>query len=234
MHNVSATWRRIFENDAHRTEVKLSIAGTEYGEGDIVRRSLNIYGGAFGMFGIGSCCARQLDVVLVPKGEIPRQAKIEVFCRLALGSEASEWIPKGVFFFSTRQTDRETGTLRVHAYDAMLKAEETWLDASYDAENWPMPAATAVADICERMGVALDSRTTLDARFPVPYPADEEGDMTMREVLGRIAAANAGNFVITDEGKLLLLPLNGMPEATHYLIDSGGSAIVFGETRILV
>ena len=26
--------------------------------------------------------------------------------RLRLGEQASEWIPKGVFFFSTRKTDR--------------------------------------------------------------------------------------------------------------------------------
>ena len=154
--------------------------------------------------------------------------------RLVLGEQVSEWIPKGVFFFSTRKTDRITGVLSVHGYDAMLKAEETWLDSSYDAETWPMPAATAVADIAARMGVAVDSRTVLDAAFPVQYPVDDEGDMTMREALGRIAVANAGNWIITDEGKLLLVGLNSMPEETNYLVTETGSAITFGGVRILV
>ena len=151
-----------------------------------------------------------------------------------LGEQASEWIPKGVFFFSTRKTDRVTGVLGVHGYDAMLKAEETWLDSSYDTETWPMPAATAVADIAARMGVAVDSRTVLNAAFPVQYPVDDEGDMTMREALSRIAVANAGNWIITDEGKLLLVGLNSMPKETNYLVTETGSAITFGGVRILV
>lgn len=154
--------------------------------------------------------------------------------RLRLGEQVSEWIPKGVFFFSTRKTDRITGVLSVHGYDAMLKAEETWLDSSYDAKTWPMPAATAVADIAARMGVEVDSRTVLDEAFPMQYPADDKGDMTMRETLGRIAVANAGNWTITDEGKLLLVGLNSMPAETHYLITESGSAITFGGVRILV
>ena len=116
----------------------------------------------------------------------------------------------------------------------MLKAEETWLDSSYDAKTWPMPAATAVADIAARMGVEVDSRTVLDAAFPMQYPADDKGDMTMREALGRIAVANAGNWTITDEGKLLLVGLNSMPAETNYLITESGSAITFGGMRILV
>jgi hypothetical protein len=122
----------------------------------------------------------------------------------------------------------------MHKYDAMLKAKETWLDSSYDAKTWPMPAATAVNDIAARMGMAVDSRTVLDATFPVKYPVDDEGDMTMREALGRIAVANAGNWIITNEGKLLLVGLNSMPAETHYLITESGSVITFGGVRILV
>ena len=97
-----------------------------------------------------------------------------------------------------------------------------------------MPAATAVADIAARMGVAVDSRTVLDASFPMQYPVDDDGDMTMREALGRIAVANAGNWIITDEGKLLLVGLNSMPKETNYLVTENGSAITFGGVRILV
>lgn len=234
MHTVSDLWQQMLADPAHAVEAKLKIAGAEYGEDQIVRKSLMVYGGLYSTFGIGNCCARQIEFEIYPQGTIPRQAKIEVYMRLRLGEQVSEWIPKGVFFFSTRKTDRITGVLSVHGYDAMLKAEETWLDSSYDAKTWPMPAETAVADIAARMGVAVDSRTVLDAAFPMQYPVDDKGDMTMREALGRIAVANAGNWTITDEGKLLLVGLNSMPAETHYLITETGSAITFGGVRILV
>lgn len=234
MHTVSNLWQQMLADPAHAVEAKLKIAGVEYGEDQIVRKSLMVYGGLYSTFGIGNCCARQIEFEIYPQGTIPRQAKIEVYMRLRLGEQVSEWIPKGVFFFSTRKTDRITGVLSVHGYDAMLKAEETWLDSSYDAKTWPMPAETAVADIAARMGVAVDSRTVLDAAFPMQYPVDDKGDMTMREALGRIAIANAGNWTITDEGKLLLVGLNSMPAETHYLITETGSAITFGGVRILV
>lgn len=234
MHTASNLWQQMLADPAHAVEAKLKIAGVEYGEDQIVRKSLMVYGGLYSTFGIGNCCARQIDFEIYPQGDIPRQARIEVYVRLVLGEQVSEWIPKGVFFFATRKTDRKTGVLSVHGYDAMLKAEQTWLDSSYDAETWPMPASTAVEDIAARMGVAVDSRTVLDAAFPVQYPVDDEGDMTMREALSRIAVANAGNWTITDEGKLLLVGLNSMPAETHYLITEGGSAITFGGVRILV
>lgn len=234
MHTVSDLWQQMLADPAHAVEAKLKIAGVEYGEDKIVRKSLMVYGGLYSTFGIGNCCARQIEFEIYPQGTIPRQAQIEVYMRLRLGEQVSEWIPKGVFFFSTRKTDRVTGVLSVHGYDAMLKAEETWLDSSYDSKTWPMPAATAVADIAARMGVAVDSRTVLDAAFPVQYPVDDKGDMTMREALGRIAVANAGNWTITDEGKLLLVGLNSMPAETHYLITETGKAITFGGVRILV
>lgn len=211
MHTVSDLWRQILADPAHAVEAKLKIAGVEYGEDQIVYKSLTVYGGLYSTFGIGNCCARQIDFEIYPQGDIPRRAKIEVYMRLRLGEQVSEWIPKGVFFFATRKTDRKTSVLSVHGYDAMLKAEETWLDSSYDAKTWPMPAATAVADIAARMGVAVDSRTVLDAAFPVQYPVDGEGDMTMREVLGRIAVANTGNWIMSDDGKLLLVGLNSIP-----------------------
>lgn len=234
MHSVSDLYLTLLADKNHRVETKLSIAGVEYSQADIVKDSLRVYGGLYSTFGIGNCSARQIEFEIMPKGDIQRQAEIKVYARLMSGEQGSEWIPKGVFYFATRKTDRKTGVLSVHGYDAMLKAEETWLDSSYDAETWPMPVWTAVNDIAARMGVAVDSRTQLNAAFPVQYPVDSDGDMTMREALGRIAVANAGNWIITDEGKLLLVGLNSMPKETNHLVTETGSAITFGGVRILV
>ena len=64
------------------------------------------------------------------------------------------------------------------------------------------------------------------------YPVDENGDMTMREVLSGIAISNAGNWVITLEGKLLLIKITDIPPETNYLITEDGDAITFGGVRI--
>ena len=232
MHTTTALYKQLLSNSNHAKEIKLTIAGTDYGMGDIV--SLSVPNSLYSTFGVGNAVAGQIDVEIYPKGSIPRQAKIQVFVRLVLGTQASEWIPKGVFFFSTRETDRLTGVMTVHGYDAMLKAEEVWLDSTYDTQTWPMSVVDAVNDIADRMGVAVDSRTTLNTAFPVQYPVDTAGDMTMREVLKRIAVANAGNWIISDEGKLLLVGLNSIPEETSYLITNVGEAITFGGDRIIV
>lgn len=216
----------------HTTEVRVVIAGVEYMRPYLVQCSTA--GGLYQTLAIGKAAAKRINLKIFPQGTIPRQAKIELFVRLTDGVRYSEWIPKGVFFFSTRETDKRTGVMTVLGYDAMLKAEQVWLDSSYDTENWPMPVADAVADICARMGVELDKRTVLNPNHPVQYPVDEAGDMTMRAVLRRIAVANAGNWRVTDEGKLLLVPLASTPEETNHLVTETGDAITFGGIRILV
>lgn len=205
MQTTSELYKSLLSNPRHAKETKLVIAGADYGEADI--ESLSTSGGLFTGLSIGGTASREIDFAIFPKGTIPKQAKVEVYTRLKLDDQVSEWLPKGVFFFSTRKTDARTGLMNVVGYDAMLKAEETWLNSDYDYETWPMPASTAVADIATRMGITVDPRTVLNPTFPVQYPVDDEGDMTMREALSRVAIANAGNWIITDEGKLLLMPL---------------------------
>lgn len=210
----------------------MEIAGVEYTEKDIV--SCSASGGLFQNPSIGNCASRQLQFKIIPKGEIPRQAEVKVFVRLVLGDTVSEWIPKGVFYFSTRKLDSESNVLSVNAYDAMLKTEQIWLTDDYDDAPWPMPQSDAVADIASRIGVEVDGRTVLSSEFPVAYPTDENGDFTMREVLAYIAVANAGNWIITDAGKLRLIGFADVLDETSYLITEYGDAITFGGMRIIV
>lgn len=112
----------------------------------------------------------------------------------------------------------------------MLKTEQTYL-ISEDVGEWPRGMKALVADIASRIDVEVDSRTVINESYVVEYP----NDYTMREILCHIAAAHAGNWIITADGKLLLVPLfTAMPPETYYLIEDSGSAIVFGEDRILV
>lgn len=230
MHTTSALYQRLLRDPHHRKEMRVNIAGTDYGQDRIV--SLETSGGVFDQPDIGGCASRQIDLTLRQPGTIPRSAEIRVFVRLVLGSEASEWIPKGVFYISTRRLDTRTGFLELHGFDAMRRAGEVW-DIDPHA-NWPMPAQAAAEDIAGCMGVELDPRTALSGGFPVDYPVDENGDLAMADVLEGIAVSEAGNWIITDEGKLLLLRLGDIPPETNYLVDESGDAITFGGVRILV
>lgn len=232
MHTTSALYQRLLRDGRHRKEFMVRIAGTDYAQDRLV--NLETSGGIFDEPDIGCCVSRQIDLVLRVPGDIPKGAKIQVYVRLALGGEFSEWIPKGEFYFSTRKTDARTGSMTVHGYDAMRRAGEIWLTPAYDRRNWPMPPMEAARDIASRIGVELDPRTALDPAFPVGYPVDENGDLAMDDILSGLAVANAGNWIITDEGKLLLLRLGDIPPETNYLVDEHGDAITFGGVRILV
>ena len=55
-----------------------------------------------------------------------------------------------------------------------------------------------------------------------------------REMLGIIAASYGGNFIISDEGQLLLIRLQDLPKETNYLVTESGDVIVFGNDKITV
>lgn len=208
MQSTSQTYGLILRSGRYTTETRATIGGVVYGPDKLI--SVSTSGSLYQTMGIGNAAARQINMEIIPQGTIPKRAEIKLEVRLmSQTGVGSEWIQKGIYFFSRRETDHVTGVMTVVGYDAMLKADQVWLDSSYDTESWPMPVADAVADIAERMGVELDSRTVLNGDYPVQYPVDQSGDMTMRAVLRRIAAANGGNWCITDEGKLRLVPLVG-------------------------
>lgn len=235
MQATSTLYQSILADPGHTKEVRLVIAGVDYSQSNIV--SVRTSGGLFETVGIGNTNAREIDMEIMPieSSPIPRQAKIEVFVRLVLGDAVSEWIPKGQFFFSQRKEDKISKVMTVTGFDAMLKSDRPFTDILTGAENFPMDPDAAVALIAAAMGVEVDPRTVLSKAFPVHYPVDSEGDMTMREVLGRLAVANAGNWTITDAGKLLLVPLNSMPpQDVGYLVTETGQYITFGGYRIRV
>jgi hypothetical protein len=209
-------------------EYQVDIGGTMYGMKDI--QSCTIERPLFDKLSVGNACSAELDISLWPTSTIPRMATIKPYAR----KESSEaWTQLGVFYTDTREVSN--GLMSIVAYDAMLKGEATWLTSDYDTDDWPKSQDDSVQDIAGRLGVEVDSRTVLSDKYPVDYPIDEDGEKTMRQVLCEIAAANGGNWVITNEGKLLLVPLfDSMPEETNYLVSEGGDAITFGGVRILV
>lgn len=203
-------------------EYKVEIAGVSYGMDELF--SVSITRPLFEKLSVGNTCSAELSVRFIPNDEVPRMAQIVPYAR---ESASDEWYKLGVFFTDTREKDGDI--LKLTAYDSMLKAEQTFLSDG-DTGTWPRLESVIVAEICTRVGVELDSRTTLK-----DYAVDYPNDYSMRELLGYIAAANGGNWIITNEGKLLLVPLfASMPQETHYLVDENGNSIMFGGDRILI
>ncbi len=237
MQTTSENYAALLSDPTHIKEVKVTIAGTEYGEEHIctLLTDGNLYAGDAPA--VGCCVAREIELSIIPQGDIPRMAEICVHIRLSLRDaltdellQASEWIPKGVFYIDTRSID-DSGDLSLKGYDAMLKAEQEFPD---DGGEWPRAASDVVNQIAAAMGVSIDARTSLDPDIMVPQPAG----YTMREVLGQIGAAHVGNWVMSDAGALLLVPLSvgeaPVVQDHSYLVDENGYAITFGGVRIIV
>lgn len=229
MQSVSDTYRSLLADERHRKEVRLDVAGVSYSEDEIITMTTTAALFADGCLSVGSAVAREIDVSLLPKGSIPRMAQLRPYVRVVLGGQASEWIPKGVFWLDTRETDAGTGVMTIHGFDDMLKSEQVWKPAQ--SLTFPM-TFRAAAKICAGiMGVELDNESDIPTRWEVDYPAN---DYTVRDILRYIAAGSGGNFVMTDEGKLRLVKLNALPEETSLLVNEAGDAITFGGVRIRV
>lgn len=167
--------------------------------------SVTIMGGLFATqsFGIGGCVSREIEVrFILGDAVIPRMAKIQPEVRLVNDNgDVSEWIPKGTFWLDTRELDRTTGIMTIRGYDAMLKGESLYIVPGEDVGEWPKTMTSVANEIAGLMGLTMDSRNSLDANYMMQLPSG----YSTREILGYIAAANAGNWIITDEGKLRLV-----------------------------
>lgn len=211
-------------------EVRLLIAGEEYGEDRIC--SLSTTGSIFSedTLCVGSAVSRQIDVVLTGYGEIPKMAEMIPQYRLVDGDSASEWISKGVFYIDTRQEDKVAGTVTIHGFDAMLKGAVIW-EPNQDL-TFPMTFRSAAGVLANEMGVELDNQEDIDDSYQIlDYPAN---DYTIRNVLQFIAAAHAANFIMTDTGRLRMVRINEIPPGGASLVTEDGNAITFGGVRIIV
>lgn len=237
MQNTSDLYKSIRDNPLCSAETRATIAGVLYEQDRLSPPETS--GSLFpdGKPSVGNCISRQLDLTISPAGRaIPRMAEIKLETRLVIKDDltdevlqTSEWIPKGTFYIDTRETDKVTSVMTIHGYDAMLKAEQMLLTETTE-DDWPKPMDVVVEEIAKRMGVTVDSRTVISHTMMVGFPLE----YTMREILGYIAAAHCGNWIITDAGELRLITLNCIPPETSYLVNEDGCAITFGGVRIIV
>ena len=233
MYTVSQTWQTLVSKDQHWFETQVVINGVTYAQSQIMELTVDYRVFAEEQPGVGGCLSGELNLrMLAPSANIPRMAEIEPYIRVTDGTSTSEWVPQGKFWIDTRETTKNDDNLPIfsfNAYDAMLKTEA---DYPSTAHAWPMTDVDVVDEIASTIGVGVDSRTTalMTAGYEISLPAG----YTMREVLSNIAGMYAGNWVMSYDGELLLVAINGIPPETNYLVDNIGEAITFGGDRILV
>lgn len=203
--NWDQLWSRI-QDDAVRMEVRAVIGGTIYDR----LISCKAYPAAFDHLSTGQAASAELSLSFVPLKPVPRAAEIKLSVRLTDGTVSTAWVPQGTFYNDTREQDRVLGVMSITAFDRMMFAEELYFSSGTITGVWPRSAPGVVRDICTRLGVSLDSRSVIDEALMVSIPIN----LTMRDVLRNIAAAHGGNFIITPENRLRLLPLEDLPDLT--------------------
>lgn len=236
MITVSDTWNELLLAPNHYYETRARIDGTYYGQDTLISVKTDLKMFSTEQPSVGGCLSGELTLsMLKPSAIISRMAKIELFARIRAGSSYAEWIPQGVFYIDTRETtnnDDGLPVLTIHAYDTMLKAEQMFPSTT---GGWPKSDLDVVKLIAYYLGLqptstgtaGVDPRTI--ALMTNGYSISMPGGYTLREALGNIAAMYAGNWVISLENKLLLIPINGIPEETSLIVDESGNIITFGE-----
>lgn len=201
MRNTSALWKEIISGE-FKLEPYVSINGKKYTSITAPKIERSLIASAIS---VGNCISSSMTFSVYTKDEIPRQCRIVPYACVVSGNKKSEYLPFGTFYIAHRSVDR--GLVTLQCYDAMQKTEQKYVDESLDDAHigWPKSMQTCVNEIAQRIGVEVDSRTVIKTTEPyvVPYPQS----MTMRQVLGHIGAANGGNWIITPDNKLRLVPL---------------------------
>ena len=233
MQTTSQTWKDMIASGSYLLQTRADINGVSYDAttAPVVTRGLTD-GSAFT---VGGCSAATLSLSLVTTDSIPTAARVRMWMRLiseggsaggaeelvvsgdtlvisgqtvTLGQDASasEWLPIGTFYVSKRDRDWITNLVTIQAYDPMLRINQTFSSVS----TWPRTMAQAVTEIAALMEVEVDSRTW--EHIPAVSIPDPTGSL-ISVVLREIGALAGGNWIITPEGKLRLVPLTGQPAA---------------------
>ena len=196
-----------------------TINGVTYTERDIVDSGARILRRTFDSFGIGNVASAELDLEVWPKGPIPDGAEVKIYARDNGASGNVE--PLGTFY--TGEPEDNGGTVTLHGYDALIKAEMPF--KTYGTEAWPLSIEKVLNIVAQNIGVTVDSRTEVVRRRMMDYP-DEH---TNWDILAYIAAAHGGNFILTRQNTLLLLPLNWENGVNHSIGASAFSLVQYSK-----
>lgn len=218
-------WAALIESGKYRVEYKLQIAGVDYNASHL-QGVPTIKQALLEKPLLGRVCSADMTAEIIPIDgvTIPRAAPCWAFCRLTSpdGEIITDWIPKGRYYIKTRDG---TSTITLTMSDEMLKSGRTYLDKT--SLDWPAAQKDIVADIARIMEVEVDERTVI-AEGEAYTVKSIDGDALMSEVLSWIGICNGGSWVITDSGKLRLIPL-ASPISSASVQNIGKSYKVFAD-----
>lgn len=263
MQTRSSDWRSIVATKNFWLEVKATINGVSYTSvADDGNPGLTAPVIDRAMFtndlSVGNCIAASCTFsVMANNSSIPKSAEVLIEGRVCRENPSnpgtpikSEYRPFGTFYVSKRTENKEKGLVALQCYDAMLKANQLYItNPSADPterQGWTNGRAMSqcVTDIATRIGVSLDSRTSIRSgdAYKIQYPAHyvkysnlntetgteteetkQASNYTMTDVLSLIAGVHGGNWVITPENKLRLIPLTRPPSSSSSS-DDGATA----------
>lgn len=210
MKQVSALYKSLRIAEGSWYDVEVICDGNTYGIDKL--KSVKIYPELFSPEmtapHVGGANSAKCEVSLIESSaNWPRMAEFTVRLRLVSedNTQQSEWLTMGVFYTDERSEDKY-GNLNIIAYDGMLLTEQYWTDKIPSASlpsNWPI-TAKAFCDMLENQNlISIDSRTVLDDTVAF---IGLDTSSTIRDKLKDIAAAHGGNWMMTSENKLRLVP----------------------------
>lgn len=237
--DVTEKWNEILISEPHWFETQVIVNNIIYQQSQIMDLRIEYRTFSEEQPTVGSCLSAELTMkMLKPTAVIPRMALIRPQVRVCNGYDylhRSEWIPQGYFYIDTREESKNDDNLPVisfHCYDAMLKTEQMYPSTE---SSWPKTDINTVKEIAYYIGLqssrngtaGIDTRTL--ALMTEGYQISTPAGYTMRETLANIASMYAANWVVSMENKLLLIPINGIPEEESLLVDESGNIITWGE-----
>ena len=203
MYPTSELWKLYQLQSVVQYEYKVVIGGEDYLMDSI--ESLSVERSLCGdsSLSIGNVYASRLSLSIIPHAAaIPRMASVLPYVRISGHRGYTEWMPLGVFYIDTRS--KQGVRLVLDCYDKALMMDMPFVTAGEYLE-YPLPMTDAVSHICSRLNVTAVNLEAINKDFFIEYP----NNLTMREVAGHIASANAGNFTFDYAGNLeLVVPVN--------------------------
>lgn len=234
MRHRTDRWVKLAARGRFQMEAKARIGGVDYTKISAPKIDRSLMSSPLS---VGNCTSATLSLSILTDDEIKSASPVVIMGRLTDGNIFSEWMEFGTFFIDQRDTSIE-GLVTIDCYDAMLKANKSYLDGSDSSENWPKTMKAVVEEIAYRIGVGIDPRTKINtgADYVVPYPSGK----SMIQVLGDIGACHGGNWIITEENLLRLVPLVTAPDETFHVIShdydkiktSDGNLLIYKEQEI--
>ena len=228
MRHRTDRWVKLAARGRFQMEAKARIGGVDYLKISAPKIDRSLMSSPLS---VGNCTSATLSLSILTDDEIKSTSPVVIMGRLTDGNIYSEWMEFGTFFIDQRDTSFE-GLLSIECYDAMLKANQAYLDGSDSSANWPKTMKAVVEEVAYRIGVGIDPRTKINtgADYVVPYPSGK----TMIQVLGDIGACHGGNWIITEENLLRLVPLVTAPDETFHVISHDYEKVKTADGHLLI